>query len=48
MASRRIRDRLAHMLEAIDAVERLTSGKTLDSYSADPDLAAAVGTRSAA
>jgi uncharacterized protein with HEPN domain len=38
----RIRDRLQHMLEAIAAIERLTAGKTIADYSANPDMAAAV------
>jgi uncharacterized protein with HEPN domain len=38
----RVRDRLRHMLEAIAAIERLTAGKTLADYSANPDMAAAV------
>ncbi len=38
----RIQDRLRHILDAIDAIERLTAGKTLAEYRANPDLAAAV------
>ena len=36
------RDRLEHILAAIEAIERLTAGKTLGDYAASPDLAAAV------
>ena len=42
MVERRIHDRLEHLLEAATAIERVTAGKTLEEYSADPDLAAAV------
>ena len=38
----RVRDRLRHILEAITAIERLSAGKTLADYSADPDMAAAI------
>lgn len=41
-ADRRIRDRLRHILEAATAAERLATGKSIDEYRADPDLAAAV------
>lgn len=43
MASRvATRDRLNHILSAINAIERLRAGKTLADYAADADLAAAV------
>ncbi len=42
MAARRIRDRLRHMLEAANAMERLAAGKTLEDFGAGPDMAAAV------
>ena len=42
MTASRVQDRLRHILDAIDAIERLTASKTLDEYKADPDLAAAV------
>ena len=42
MAERCVRERLRHMTEAVAAIERLTVGKTLDDYAADPDLAASV------
>ncbi|MCH9050578.1 MAG: DUF86 domain-containing protein [Proteobacteria bacterium] len=42
MAARRIGDRLRHMLQAVNAIERLAAGKTLKDFGADPDLAAAV------
>ena len=42
MAARRIEGRLRHMIEAANAIERLTAGKTVDNYLADPDVAAAV------
>lgn len=35
-------DRLHHMLQAIEAIERLTARKTLAAYRADADMAAAV------
>ncbi len=41
MVERRILDRLSHLLEAATAIERVMAGKTLEEYSADPDLAAA-------
>lgn len=44
MQARRVRERLRHMLDAAHAIERLTAGKTLADYSADPDLATAVRT----
>ena len=42
MSGQRIRDRLGQIREALSAIERLTAGKSLDDYAADPDLAAAV------
>ncbi len=42
MAARRIGDRLRHMLQAANAIERLAAGKTLEDFGAGPDLAAAV------
>ncbi|MEE2979944.1 MAG: HepT-like ribonuclease domain-containing protein [Pseudomonadota bacterium] len=42
MVPNRVQDRLHHILEAIDAIEQLTAGKTLAEYRNDPDLAAAV------
>lgn len=36
------RDRLNHILAAIEAIERLSAGKSLADYTANPDLAAAV------
>ena len=42
MVTRRIADRLRHMLDAPIAAERLTAGKSIEDYRADPDLAAAV------
>ncbi len=42
MAARRIGDRLRHMLEAANAVERLAAGKTLEGFGANQDQAAAV------
>ena len=42
MAARRIGDRLRHMLEAANAMERLAAGKTLEDFGADPDMAAAM------
>lgn len=40
-AARRTADRLGHMLGALNAIERLASGKSLDDYRADSDFAAA-------
>lgn len=42
MSDQRILDRLGQMREALSAIERLTAGKSLDDYAADPDVAAAV------
>ncbi len=42
MDTQRVRDRLAHILRAIAAIERVTKGRTLEQYGADPDLAAMV------
>ncbi len=44
MSDQRILDRLGQMREALSAIERLTTGKSLDDYAAEPDLAAAVET----
>ncbi len=41
-AACRIGDRLKHMLESVNAVERLAAGKTLEDFGAGPDMAAAV------
>ena len=41
-ATRKIADRLRHMLQAIDALLRISARKPLDAYRAEPDLAAAV------
>lgn len=38
----RVGDRLRQMLDAVAAIQRLTTGKTLAEFDADPDLAAAV------
>ncbi len=40
-ATRKIADRLRHMLQAIDALERLSAGKSFDTNRADPDSTAA-------
>ena len=42
MAKAPLRDRLQHMMEAIQAIERLCAGKDFASYTGDPDLVAAV------
>lgn len=42
MSDQRILDRLSQMRAALSAIERLTAGKSLDDYAAEPDLAAAV------
>ena len=42
MVACRIADRLRGMLDAAIAAERLTAGKSIEDYRADPDLAAAV------
>ncbi len=42
MFDQRLLDRLGQIHEALSAVERLTAGKSLDDYAAEPDLAAAV------
>ena len=40
-AARQTADRLGHMLRALAAIERLASGRSLEDYRAEPDLAAA-------
>lgn len=42
METRRVRQRLSHMLDAVAAIERVTRARTLEQYGADPDLAAMV------
>jgi uncharacterized protein with HEPN domain len=42
MSDQRLLDRLDQISEALSAIERLTAGKSLDDYAAEPDLAAAV------
>ena len=42
MVKHRVRDRLKQMLVAAAAIERVTAGKSLDEYAANPDLAASV------
>ncbi len=42
MSDQRILDRLSQIREALSAIERLTTGKSLDDYTAEADLAAAV------
>jgi uncharacterized protein with HEPN domain len=42
MEAERVRERRRHMLDAIAAIERPTTGKTLADDSANPDMAAAV------
>lgn len=42
MPGGRVETRLAHMLDALGGIGRLTADKTLDEYITDPDLAAAV------
>jgi len=42
MAKTPLRDRLWHITEAIDAIERLCSDKDFASFTGDPDLVAAV------
>ncbi|CCQ75221.1 DUF86 domain-containing protein [Magnetospira sp. QH-2] len=42
MASSSAKDRLQHMLKAMEGIERLTTGKSLTEYQEAPDQAAAV------